>query len=93
MCVPPPQIEATNVAKNGLEAYVYSMRNRLHADLADFISDAARSEFSSALDKMEDWLYDEGEDVERQVYLEKLSELKKVCAQLVSLGLDKLSRD
>jgi len=85
-------IEATNVAKNGLEAYVYSMRNRLHADLADFISDAARSEFSSALDKMEDWLYDEGEDVERQVYLEKLSELKKTGDPVAERFIESSSR-
>lgn len=71
-------IEATNEAKNALEGYVYDMRNKLYGPLSDFIAEDAKPGFSSQLDKMEDWLYDEGEDVSREVYLEKLSELKKI---------------
>lgn len=36
-----------------------------------------RSEFVSLLDNTENWLYEEGEDQRRQVYVDKLAELKK----------------
>ena len=37
-----------------------------------------RENFNKLLGETEDWLYDEGEDQNKQVYLDKLAELK-VC--------------
>lgn len=70
--------EETADRKNALEAYVYSMRNKVGGAYADFVGEAERAEFSRRLDDMENWLYDEGEDLEKKVYIEKLEELKKI---------------
>lgn len=64
-------------AKNAVEEYVYEMRDRLCGPYEDFCQEEARENFSKLLGDTEDWLYDEGEDQNKQVYLDKLAELKK----------------
>lgn len=70
--------EETNEKKNALEGYIYSLRNRMHDALAPFIKESDKEVLSSTLQAAEDWLYDEGDDVTKSVYITKLEELKKV---------------
>nr|WBG54462.1 heat shock protein [Austinograea rodriguezensis] len=64
-------------AKNAVEEYVYDVRGKIHDDLEKYISDADRDKLSLQLEDTENWLYEEGEDCKKQVYLDKLVELKK----------------
>lgn len=70
--------EETNEKKNALEGYIYSLRNRMHDALAPFIKEADKETLSSTLQAAEDWLYDEGDDVTKSVYVSKLEDLKKI---------------
>eukprot|EP00798_Chlamydomonas_sp_ICE-L_P031136 gene31136-6275_t len=74
--------EETNERKNALEGYVYSLRNRLaeNKGLGGFASAAEKENLVAAATAMEDWLYDEGEDVQKSVYVAKLDELKAQSA-------------
>ena len=63
-------------SRNAVEEYVYGMRDKLDG-LADFISAEDRAVFSNLLSSTEDWLYDEGEDQPKKVYVAKLVELRK----------------
>ncbi|XP_053599768.1 97 kDa heat shock protein isoform X2 [Plodia interpunctella] len=65
-------------ARNALEEYVYELRGQLSEGeaLHAFVADDARARLVRALDALEHWLYDEGEDQNRQVYSDKLTELK-----------------
>lgn len=77
-------------AKNAVEEYVYSMREKLCEQLAEFVTEQVSREemfdrswqeseqFRSLLTATEDWLYDEGEDVAREVYEKKLAEIREV---------------
>uniref|UniRef100_A0A672QWD6 Heat shock protein 4a n=1 Tax=Sinocyclocheilus grahami TaxID=75366 RepID=A0A672QWD6_SINGR len=65
-----------NDAKNYVEEYVYEMRDKLHGVLENFVSEADRDSFSLKLEDTENWLYEEGEDQQKQVYIDKLVELK-----------------
>ncbi|XP_017348513.1 heat shock 70 kDa protein 4a [Ictalurus punctatus] len=67
-----------NDAKNGVEEYVYEMRDKLHGVLEKFVSEEDRDAFSLKLEDTENWLYEEGEDQQKQVYIDKLAELKKL---------------
>uniref|UniRef100_A0A8B9KV56 Heat shock protein family A (Hsp70) member 4 n=1 Tax=Astyanax mexicanus TaxID=7994 RepID=A0A8B9KV56_ASTMX len=67
-----------NDAKNGVEEYVYEMRDKLHGVLEKFVSEEDRDAFSLKLEDTENWLYEEGEDQQKQVYIDKLTELKKL---------------
>lgn len=65
-------------ARNALEEYVYELRGKLSSeeDLASFITDSDRSHLINQLDSMENWLYEDGEDCNRQEYHDKLTTLK-----------------
>ncbi|XP_067231372.1 heat shock 70 kDa protein 4a isoform X2 [Chanodichthys erythropterus] len=67
-----------NDAKNCVEEYVYEMRDKLHGVLENFVSEADRDSFSLKLEDTENWLYEEGEDQQKQVYIDKMAELKKL---------------
>lgn len=66
------------VAKNSVEEYIYDIRSKIHDELEEYLSEGVKAEFSSQLEATENWLYEEGEDCERSVYVEKLKELKLV---------------
>ncbi|CAN6442203.1 unnamed protein product [Victoria cruziana] len=70
-------MEETKEKKNAVEAYVYDMRNKLHDKYQEFVTDSEREEFSAKLQEVEDWLYEDGEDETKGVYIAKLEELKK----------------
>eukprot|EP00262_Sarcandra_glabra_P020686 TRINITY_DN837_c0_g1_i2.p1 TRINITY_DN837_c0_g1~~TRINITY_DN837_c0_g1_i2.p1 ORF type:complete len:856 (+),score=226.44 TRINITY_DN837_c0_g1_i2:70-2637(+) len=70
-------MEETKERKNAVEAYVYDMRNKLHDKYHDFVTDTEREELSAKLQEVEDWLYEDGEDETKGVYIAKLEELKK----------------
>uniref|UniRef100_A0A4W6EWN0 Heat shock protein 4a n=1 Tax=Lates calcarifer TaxID=8187 RepID=A0A4W6EWN0_LATCA len=67
-----------NDAKNNVEEYVYDMRDKLHGVLEKFVNEADRDTFSLKLEDTENWLYEDGEDQQKQVYIDKLAELKKM---------------
>ncbi|XP_037603755.1 heat shock 70 kDa protein 4a [Sebastes umbrosus] len=67
-----------NDAKNNVEEYVYDMREKLHSILEKFVNDADRDAFSLKLEHTENWLYEDGEDQQKQVYIDKLAEMKKM---------------
>lgn len=45
----------------------------------EFVTDSEREGFIAKLQETEDWLYEDGEDETKGVYISKLDELKKVC--------------
>ncbi|XP_071380984.1 heat shock 70 kDa protein 4b isoform X5 [Centroberyx affinis] len=67
-----------NDAKNNVEEYVYDMRDKLHGLLEKFVSESDRDAMSLKLEDTENWLYEDGEDQPKQVYIDKLAELKKL---------------
>ncbi|XP_005102694.1 heat shock 70 kDa protein 4 [Aplysia californica] len=64
-------------AKNAVEEYVYEMRDKLYSTFENYITEDDRSSFSLKLEDTENWLYEEGEDQNKQVYIDKLAELKQ----------------
>ncbi|CAK9161469.1 unnamed protein product [Ilex paraguariensis] len=70
-------MEETKDKKNAVEAYVYDMRNKLHDKYQEFVLESERGEFIAKLQEVEDWLYEDGEDETKGVYIAKLEELKK----------------
>lgn len=55
---------------------------QLHDKYQDFVTDSQREELSAKLQEVEDWLYEDGEDETKGVYIAKLEELKKVSKML-----------
>ncbi|GLT52070.1 hypothetical protein SLA2020_254320 [Shorea laevis] len=70
-------MEETKDKKNAVEAYVYDMRNKLSDKYHEFVTPQEKEEFMAKLQEVEDWLYEDGEDETKGVYIAKLEELKK----------------
>jgi len=66
----------TSDAKNALEGYVYNMRDSLSTRLAPYEKEDVRAAFSKELDGVEEWLYADGENVNKGIYVEKLKALQ-----------------
>uniref|UniRef100_A0A9J7XDV5 Heat shock protein 4b n=1 Tax=Cyprinus carpio carpio TaxID=630221 RepID=A0A9J7XDV5_CYPCA len=64
-----------NDAKNYVEEYVYEMRDKLHGIFEKFVNENA---LSLKLEDTEVWLYEDGEDQPKQVYVDKLVDLKSL---------------
>uniref|UniRef100_A0A8C2KE13 Heat shock 70 kDa protein 4L-like n=1 Tax=Cyprinus carpio TaxID=7962 RepID=A0A8C2KE13_CYPCA len=62
-----------NDAKNAVEEYVYDLRDKLCGIYERYES----NRLTIMLEDTENWLYEEGEDQEKEIYQDKLSELKK----------------
>eukprot|EP01100_Stratorugosa_tubuloviscum_P005867 TRINITY_DN257_c0_g1_i3.p1 TRINITY_DN257_c0_g1~~TRINITY_DN257_c0_g1_i3.p1 ORF type:complete len:827 (-),score=489.54 TRINITY_DN257_c0_g1_i3:181-2394(-) len=72
-------IVETAEARNALESYVLDMRSRVNSgDLLDFINSNDRELFNQKLDAMENWIYEDGYDETKGVYVAKLNELQKL---------------
>lgn len=67
-------------ARNALEEYVYDLRGKLSSEdeLAKYVNENDRNSLFNHLDNMEKWLYEEGEDCNRQIYVDKLNLLKNL---------------
>lgn len=76
-------IVETADARNALESYVFTMRDKLVGPLKDFSTNSEKSQLQNLLQKMEDWLYsDEGYDGTKTVYVKKLNECKELGNQI-----------
>lgn len=66
----------TSDRRNALEAYIYSMRDKLDGVLKPFATNSEKIQFREALDKAEDWLYNEGFESTKSNYIKRLDDLK-----------------
>lgn len=66
-------------ARNALEEYVYDMREKLGEEgaLSTYIETNQRQNICQQLNDLENWLYEDGEDCENEIYRSKLSDLHK----------------
>jgi heat shock protein 4 len=71
-------MEETKERKNALEAYVLAMRTSLSEQLAPFATEEVKADFNVKLQAAEDWLYEEGEDESKGVYITRLDALKAI---------------
>merc|ERR1712223_1927051 len=63
-------------AKNSVEEYIYDIRDKLCEELEEFMVEEDRNRYSLELEDAENWLYEDGEFVEKPEYQKKLSELQ-----------------
>ncbi|XP_067386332.1 heat shock 70 kDa protein 4L [Emydura macquarii macquarii] len=67
-----------NDAKNAVEEYVYDFRDKLCGVFEKFVTEEESSKLTLMLEDTENWLYEDGEDQPKQVYMDKLQELRKL---------------
>lgn len=65
-------------AKNAVEEYVYEMRDSLSEKYRRYVLDKEKDNFIKLLNDTEKWLYAEGEEVAKNLYVEKLTALRTI---------------
>lgn len=83
----------TEEKKNELETYIYDLRAKIDDQYADFASDDEKTKIKDNLEKAEDWLYDDGEDASKGVYIAKLEELRAMAGPIVQRHFEKVEAD
>jgi len=69
--------------KNAVESYIYDMRGKINESLASFATDDEKIKFEKLLNETENWLYEEGENCTKSVYIQKLNELQALGNPIV----------
>ena len=69
----------TQNAKNAVEAYSYEFRSKAEdgGELFGYMSAKARNTFKKDCDLAVEWVYGDGEDVDKAEYVQKLADLRK----------------
>ncbi|KAH8804818.1 heat shock protein 70 family [Xylogone sp. PMI_703] len=83
----------TEEKKNELETYIYEMRNKIDDQYAEFASEEEKEKLKAKLEASEDWLYDEGEDASKAVYVAKMDEIRAVAGPIVQRYFEKVEQE
>ncbi|KAM4064737.1 hsp70 protein [Hirsutella rhossiliensis] len=83
----------TEEKKNELETYIYDLRAKLDDQYAEFASEEEKSTIKQKLEAAEDWLYDEGDDASKGVYVAKLEELRGMAGPIVQRHFEKVEAE
>lgn len=63
-------------AKNSVEEYVYDLRDKLESQYRDYIVESDRKTLRALLDDTEQWLYGDGENETKSVYVQRFELLR-----------------
>ncbi|KAK4207335.1 heat shock protein 70 family [Rhypophila decipiens] len=83
----------TEEKKNELETFIYELRNKLDDQYADLASDDEKTKIRSKLEATEDWLYDEGDDATKAVYIAKQDEIKALAGPIMQRHFEKVEAE
>jgi len=72
-------VQETADKRNELESYIYDMRDKIISEshLSPYASSNEKSTFSTLLETIENWLYEDGFDSTKSIYSEKCEQLHK----------------
>ncbi|KAK8127716.1 hypothetical protein PG984_008824 [Apiospora sp. TS-2023a] len=83
----------TEEKKNELEAYIYEMRNKLDEQYAELANDDEKDKIRAKLTETEDWLYEDGEDATKAVYVAKMDEIRAMAGPIAQRHFDKVETE
>ncbi|KAI9707001.1 MAG: adenyl-nucleotide exchange factor sse1 [Bogoriella megaspora] len=83
----------TEDKKNELESFIYEMRGHIDDRYAEFSNDEEKTAVKEKLEQTEDWLYDEGEDATKAVYVSKIEEIRAIAGPIIQRYNDKLEEE
>ncbi|KAK8042529.1 heat shock protein 88 [Apiospora phragmitis] len=88
-----PIVADTEERKNELEAYIYEMRNKLDEQYAELANDDEKDKIRAKLTETEDWLYEDGEDATKAVYVAKIDEIRAMAGPIAQRHFDKVEAE
>ncbi|KAA8651851.1 hypothetical protein EYZ11_006212 [Aspergillus tanneri] len=86
-------VAETDEKKNELESTIYELRDKIDGVYAEFASEEEKDKLRAKLTDMEDWLYEEGEDTTKSVYVSKLDEIRFIAGPIIQRHREKLDAE
>ncbi|KUL88684.1 hypothetical protein ZTR_05067 [Talaromyces verruculosus] len=83
----------TDEKKNELESYIYELRDKIETTYAEFSSEEEKEKLRSKLTEAEDWLYEEGEDTTKAIYVSKMEEIRFIAGPIIQRYMDKIENE
>lgn len=83
----------TEDKKNELETFIYELRNKLDEQYADLASDEEKEKIKAKLEASEDWLYEDGEDTTKAVYIAKIDEIRALAGPVIQRHFEKVEAE
>jgi heat shock protein 4 len=74
----------TSDAKNAVETYIYAMRAKIEGELKEYSTEEERAKLLPLLQETEDWLYADGDDETKSVYVRKLTDMQAIGEKAVA---------
>ncbi|PLN75087.1 Hsp70 chaperone Hsp88 [Aspergillus taichungensis] len=76
-------IAETDEKKNELESYIYELRDKIDSVYGDFASEEEKDKLRAKLTDTEDWLYEDGEDTTKSIYVAKMDDIRFIVGPIV----------
>ncbi|RAO66049.1 uncharacterized protein BHQ10_002061 [Talaromyces amestolkiae] len=83
----------TDEKKNELESYIYELRDKVETTYAEFSSEEEKEKLRAKLTEAEDWLYEEGEDTTKAIYVSKMEEIRFIAGPIIQRYMDKIENE
>ncbi|KAH8698391.1 Hsp70 chaperone Hsp88 [Talaromyces proteolyticus] len=83
----------TDEKKNELESYIYELRDKVETTYAEFSSEEEKEKLRAKLTEAEDWLYEEGEDTTKAIYVSKMEEIRFIAGPIIQRYMDKIEAE
>ncbi|KAJ5852352.1 Heat shock protein Hsp88 [Penicillium soppii] len=76
-------VAETDEKKNELEAFIYELRDKIDGIYSEFASDEEKEKLRAKLTDTEDWLYEDGEDTTKSVYVAKMDDIRFIAGPII----------
>ncbi|KAI2791279.1 Heat shock protein hsp88 [Penicillium oxalicum] len=86
-------VAETDEKKNELEASIYELRDKIEGVYSEFASDEEKEKLRSKLMDVEDWLYEEGDDTTKSVYVSKMEEINFIAGPIIQRYKEKVEEE
>jgi len=93
MTVEDKLVADTEEKKNELETYIYDLRSKLDDHYADLANDEEKQRIREKLDESENWLYEDGDDATKAVYVAKMEEIQAVAGPISQRYFEKVEAE
>ncbi|KAF3398333.1 Heat shock protein hsp88 [Penicillium rolfsii] len=86
-------VAETDEKKNELEAFIYELRDKIDGVYSEFANEEEKDKLRAKLTETEDWLYEEGEDTTKSVYVAKMDEIRFIAGPIIQRYKEKVEEE
>ncbi|KAJ5180690.1 Hsp70 chaperone Hsp88 [Penicillium capsulatum] len=86
-------VAETDEKKNELEGSIYELRDKIDGIYSDFASEEEKEKLRAKLTATEDWLYEDGEDTTKSVYVSKMDDIRFIAGPIIQRYKEKVDAE